>query len=82
MLEGAGHTQAADKVRLQAVQMFSVIYDPSRICRQKTGDYIEKGSLACAVRPDNACDSILGDIQGEIIKGNRPIKILVYVYDT
>ena len=65
-LEGAGHPRPAHPERRGAEDLAALQPDRAGIGRDLTGDEIEDGGLAGAVRADDAHDGAGGDVEVEI----------------
>src|SRR5690606_2965610 len=70
-LEGAGHALVGDAGGLEAADLLAVEGDGPGIGPQEARDHVERGGLARAVGPEQADDLALGELEAQIVDGNK-----------
>src|SRR6185312_10630523 len=71
-LEGAAHAGAANLVRAHADEGLSVEHNVAACRLQGTGDHVEGGGLAGAVRADQRMDGAGRHFEGDVVDGGQP----------
>jgi hypothetical protein len=74
ILIGAGDSKADNLIRQEAHQRMVIEKNFSLFRFVKTRDAIEKSCFAGAIRPDDAMDALLPNINVEITYGHQPAK--------
>ncbi len=81
VLERTGDTALGDLVRRDLADVLAVEFDRAAGSAQQTGDQVEDGGLAGAVRADQAKDAALRDIEIDVLQNLQAAKVLADVFE-